>query len=258
MTEPEQITKVPSAAPIREKDPKKVAAGKALAVRNKAMREEHARYKAEEAERNKQMKQENERYKAAEEDERLSVEDSGPSGGFLSQLSLANVLSLVGIGLTVYTLFFKGQDKPRVVWKEPVETTMERQEETSKVANKKNRQKSKMDGEGGIKAINSCSYCKKIFTFDIWTHHKVCKKMPEGKRNKITPLYQELTTPCVDKDWKDFIERKFEPHTFRARWENIMCPFCFGYCRDIHHTFSCPFVPQERKQVNRKIAFHKA
>ena len=127
MTEPEQveqITKEPSAAPIREKDPKRVAAGKALAVRNKAMREEHAKYRAEEAERNKQMKQENERYKATEEEERLSVEDSSPSGGFLSQLSFANILSLVGVGLTVYTLFFKKEEKPRVVWKEPVETTI--------------------------------------------------------------------------------------------------------------------------------------
>ena len=139
MTEPEQveqITKVPSVAPIREKDPKRVAAGKALAVRNKAMREEHAKYKAEEAERNKQMKQENERYKVAEEEERLKVGDSGPSDGFLSQLSFANILSLVGVGLTIYTLFFKGQDKPKVVWKEPVETTIEPQQEAKKKAEK--------------------------------------------------------------------------------------------------------------------------
>ena len=60
MTEPEQITKEPSAAPVREKDPRRVAAGKALQVKNRIMKEEHAKYKAEEAERNKQMKQENE------------------------------------------------------------------------------------------------------------------------------------------------------------------------------------------------------
>ena len=137
----EQITKEPSAAPIREKDPKRVAAGKALAVRNKAMREEHAKYKAEEAERNKQMKQENERYKASE-DERLPVVDSGPSDGFLSEITLTNILSLVGVGLTIYALFFKGQEKPRVVWKEPVETTFEPQQEPKKeVAKAKNRPK---------------------------------------------------------------------------------------------------------------------
>ena len=47
----EQITKVPNITPIREKDPKRVAAGKKLAESNKRMREEHARYKAEEAQR---------------------------------------------------------------------------------------------------------------------------------------------------------------------------------------------------------------
>ena len=138
MTEPEQveqITREPSAAPPREKDPKRVAAGKALAVRNKTMREEHAKFKAEEAERNKQMRKENERYKATEE-ERLQVEDSGPSDSFLSQLSFANILSLVGVGLTIYALFFKGQEKPKVVWKEPVETTMETREEKKKEAAK--------------------------------------------------------------------------------------------------------------------------
>ena len=50
----EQITKVPSNAssvPKREKDPKRVAAGKKLAENNKRMREEHARFKALEAQR---------------------------------------------------------------------------------------------------------------------------------------------------------------------------------------------------------------
>ena len=117
------------------------AAGKALAVRNKAMREEHAKYKAEEAERNKQMKKENERYKATEE-ERLSVGDSSPSGGFLSEITLTNVLSLVGVGLTIYALFFKKEAEKRVLWKEPVETTFEPQQEDEKeVVKAKNRPK---------------------------------------------------------------------------------------------------------------------
>ena len=127
----EQITKEPSAAPIRVKDPKKVAAGKALAVRNRAAKEELAKYRAEEAERNKQMRQENEEYKAAEE-ERSQVGDSNPSDGFLSQLSLSNILSLVGVGLTVYALFFKKEAKREVTWKEPVETTFVPQQEVKK------------------------------------------------------------------------------------------------------------------------------
>ena len=135
MTEPEQveqITKEPSAAPIREKDPKRVAAGKALQVKNRIMREEHAKYKAEEAERNKQMKKENERYKATEEEERIKVGDSNPSDGFLSQLTLTNILSLVGVGLTVYALFFKKEAKREVGRKEPVETTFVPQREEKK------------------------------------------------------------------------------------------------------------------------------
>ena len=141
MTEPDkvdQITREPSVAPIREKDPKRVAAGKALAVRNKTMREEHAKYRAEEVERNKQTKEENERYKAAEE-ERLPVGDS--SDGFLSQLTFGNVLSLVGVGLSIYALFFKGEAKPKVTWSEPVETTFGGQKEEKKEEKTKNRPK---------------------------------------------------------------------------------------------------------------------
>ena len=138
-TQVEQITREPSAAPIREKDPKRVAAGKALAEKNKQMREEHAKYKAMEAESNKQMKKENERYKVTEES-RLLVDDSSP--GFLSEITLTNILSLVGVGLTVYALFFKKEEKKQVVWKEPVETTfVPQQEEKKKEAKTKNRPK---------------------------------------------------------------------------------------------------------------------
>ena len=138
MTEPmqvEQITKAPNSPAPREKDPRKVAAGKALQVRNRAAKEELLKYRAQEAERNKQMKQENEGYKAAEE-ERLQVEDSGSSDGFLSQLTLTNILSLVGVGLTVYALFFKKEAKREVKWKEPVETTLEPQKEEVKTKNR--------------------------------------------------------------------------------------------------------------------------
>ena len=119
----EQITKEPSAAPKREKDPKRVAAGKKLAESNKRMREEHARYKAEEAQRVTEVPQE--------------TNDTPLSSGLISQLSLTNVISLVGIGLTVYTIFIRKSGdtnaKPQtgekhVEWKEPVNTTFERTE----------------------------------------------------------------------------------------------------------------------------------
>ena len=126
--EPEQITKEPSVPAPKEKDPKRVAAGKALQVKNREAKEELLKYRTQEAERNKQMKQENEEYKAAEE-ERLSVGDPDPSPGFLSEITLTNILSLVGVGLTVYALFFKKEAKQQVVWKEPVETTFESHEE---------------------------------------------------------------------------------------------------------------------------------
>ena len=143
MAEPEkveQITREPSAPTTREKDPKRVAAGKALAVKNKQMREEHAKYRAEEVERNAKMKEENERYKATEE-ERLQVGDSAPSDGFLSQLTLGNVLSLLGVGLSIYALFFKGEAKTKVTWSAPLETTFESHEEKQPKAKLKPRPK---------------------------------------------------------------------------------------------------------------------
>ena len=132
MSEPEQveqITKVPSTPAPREKDPRKVAAGKALQVRNRASKEELLRYRAQEAERNKQMKQENEEYKAVEE-ERLQEVD--PSPGFLSRISFSDILSLAGVGLTIYALFFKKEAKKKVEWKEPVEITYAPQQEVKK------------------------------------------------------------------------------------------------------------------------------
>ena len=90
----------------------------------------------------------------------------------------------------------------------------------------------------------------------MWAHFKVCEKIPEEKR-RLTD-YHMMLVPSVEKDWKDFIERKFEPHTFRARWNNIKCPFCLQLCKDIFHTFVCPFVPECRRQVNKKIAFWKS
>ena len=57
------------------------------------------------------------------------------------------------------------------------------------------------------------------------------------------------------KDWKDFVERKFEPHSFRKRWENIVCPYCENFCKNIHHSFVCASTPACRRDTNKKIAF---
>ena len=119
----EQITKVPSVAPKREKDPKRVAAGKKLAESNKIMREEHARYKAEEERRI---------HEAPESPEtETETNDSSLSDGFLSQLTLGNVLSLLGVGLSIYALFFKGETKVNDTWRGPIETTFESSESKS-------------------------------------------------------------------------------------------------------------------------------
>ena len=125
----EQITKEPSAAPKREKDPKRVAAGKKLAEKNKQMREEHARYKALESQRVVEAPPET-----------TTKESETETGGsdFLSQLSLTNIISLVGIGLTVYTIFFKKsgdtnwKTSQHAAWKEPVHTTYEASESKPK------------------------------------------------------------------------------------------------------------------------------
>ena len=136
----DQITREPVVegqvvATNRAKDPKRVAAGKKLAEKNKQMREEHAKYKAMEAESNKQMREENEKYKASEE-ERLKVDETSLSDGFLSQLTLGNVLSLLGVGLSIYALFFKGETKAKDTWRKPVETTLSSPEEKQPLKSK--------------------------------------------------------------------------------------------------------------------------
>ena len=119
----EQITKAPSNIPKREKDPKRVAAGKKLAENNKRMREEHARYKALEVRKSS---------------ETTESETETNSDEWLPKLTLTNVISLVGIGLTVYNIFYvRSKDNAvsnqptndkHVEWREPVTTTIEEPE----------------------------------------------------------------------------------------------------------------------------------
>ena len=80
----EQITKVPDAKPAtKNKDSKKVAAGKKLAEYNKKAKEALAR----------EMKRE------------ADPEDQGES--WLPELSFSTVLTVVGIGVTAIDLFFR-------------------------------------------------------------------------------------------------------------------------------------------------------
>ena len=114
----EQITKTPSNVSKIEKDPKRVAAGKKLAENNKRMREEYVKYKALEAQR------------AEPETKR----EGDASGEWLSKLSLTNVISLVGIGLTVYNIFVSQRENTNgkhVAWQEPVHTTYEEPKATT-------------------------------------------------------------------------------------------------------------------------------
>ena len=129
----EQITKAPSNVSKKEKDPKRVAAGKKLAESNKRMREEHARYMALGAQRTSEAPPE------------AGPETETEGGEWLPKLSLTNVISLVGIGLTVYNIFMRSRDNRQVKqptidksnkehekWREPVTTHFEEPEMKSK------------------------------------------------------------------------------------------------------------------------------
>ena len=78
------------------------------------MREEHARYKASEEE---QRVSEAQRATDSLHETTTYQPSSDVVGGLLSQLSLTNVISLVGIGLTIYTVFFRKTEKNE--WKAP-------------------------------------------------------------------------------------------------------------------------------------------
>ena len=125
----EQITRVPSNVVKREKDPKRVAAGKKLAASNKRVREEHARYKALEA----QMEAEaGASASETEVTEASNTSDNDSGSDLLSKLTFTNVISLIGIGLAVYNIYVRSRDSggdsgsgKHVAWQEPVHTTFE-------------------------------------------------------------------------------------------------------------------------------------
>ena len=115
MSDNEQITKAPSNIPKKEKDPKRVAAGKKLAESNRIAREELARFKAAESQK-------------ATEAPVDTPETETESSAWLPKLSPTNVISLVGIGLTVYNIFMRSREKQPTnkdpeLWRVPVHTT---------------------------------------------------------------------------------------------------------------------------------------
>ena len=95
----EQITKTPVQESVkREKDPKKVAAGKKLAEYNK---------RAKEALKEK-MKRE------AEKSQEEETGESAIAGGWIPEISFTTAISLVGIGLTAINMFMSYKKDTKV------------------------------------------------------------------------------------------------------------------------------------------------
>ena len=98
----EEITKTPPqesvASKTKEKDPKKVAAGKKLAEYNK---------RAKEALKEK-MKRE------AEKEEERETSESQSKGGWIPEISFTTAISLVGIGLTAINMFMSYKKDTKV------------------------------------------------------------------------------------------------------------------------------------------------
>ena len=79
---------------VKEKDPKKVAAGKAMAEKNRLAREALAR----------EMKREKEQAEIKQEEN--SNQESEPKA-WLPELSFTTVLSIFGIGFTAFDMFMR-------------------------------------------------------------------------------------------------------------------------------------------------------
>ena len=96
----EQITKpAPKVKPQKEKDPKKVAAGKKL------------------AEKNRQAKAALERELKREIAEREQENEN--SAGWLPEMSFQTVLSLVGVAFTAFELYQRFRTKSREIFQKP-------------------------------------------------------------------------------------------------------------------------------------------
>ena len=120
--EVEQITKTPvDSVKTKEKDPKKVAAGKKLAEYNKRAKEALKEKMKREAEKS----QEEER----ETGESASAEQGSRRDGWIPEISFTTAISLVGIGLTAINMFISYKkdtnvDPPKVNYRNlPFEST---------------------------------------------------------------------------------------------------------------------------------------
>ena len=105
--EVEQITKTPaieSNVKTKEKDPKKVAAGKKLAEYNR---------KAKEALKEK-MKREAEKAQENEVIEERETGESAIAGGWIPEVSFTTAISIVGIGLTAINMFMSYKKDTKV------------------------------------------------------------------------------------------------------------------------------------------------
>ena len=108
----EEITKTPAIASVavesnvktKEKDPKKVAAGKKLAEYNK---------RAKEALKEK-MKREAEKEEERETGESQSRARLSNEGGWIPEISFTTAISLVGIGLTAINMFMSYKKDTKV------------------------------------------------------------------------------------------------------------------------------------------------
>ena len=102
----EEITKTPITESVKtkEKDPKKVAAGKKLAEYNR---------KAKEALKEK-IKREAEKEEERETGERQSRAMLSNEGGWIPEISFTTAISLVGIGLTAINMFMSYKKETKV------------------------------------------------------------------------------------------------------------------------------------------------
>ena len=107
----EQITKTPieSNVKTKEKDPKKVAAGKKLAEYNRRAKEA--------------LKEKMRREAEKETGESAEAEQGSRMGGWIPEISFTTAISLVGIGLTVINMFMsykKGEIAPPRLPESPI------------------------------------------------------------------------------------------------------------------------------------------
>ena len=115
MSDVEQITKepAPTTKPPREKDPKKVAAGKKLAEYNKKAKAALAR--------------ENEREAEMKSSPPAGDSDSSdsPSEGWIPEISFSDVLTIIGLGFAAFNVYMTYLKRPEETFDwQPVTTVM--------------------------------------------------------------------------------------------------------------------------------------